>query len=98
MVIAIYDSRQENNNPFASRIFEGGWTPGTQREHSFDRKDDQHTGVCSVFLSKVTRIGGQSISFGVIPKYWYKESASSPEGFVIRGNITLFFPLSWITN
>ena len=79
-------------NPFVSRTFEGGWTMGTQLEHTFDHENDQETGVWSVFVSKVTRIGGQSVSFGLAPKYWYKDSAGSPEDLAIRGNITLLFP------
>lgn len=48
-------------NPFISRTFRGGWTLGTQLEHTFDHENDQDTGVLSVFLSKVTRVGGQSV-------------------------------------
>lgn len=79
-------------NPFISKGFEGGWTLGTQLEHTFDHENDQDTGVWSVFLSKVIRIGGQNMSLGLTPKYWYKDSVGSPEGFAIRANITLLFP------
>ena len=79
-------------NPFISRGFEGGWTLGTQLEHTFDHENDQDTGVWSVFLSKVIRIGKQNMSFGIAPKYWYEDSAGSPEGFAIRANMTLLFP------
>jgi len=79
-------------NPFISRTFEGGWTLGTQLEHTFDQENDQDTGQWSVFLSKITRIGRQSVSFGITPKYWYKDAAASPEGFAIRANMTLLFP------
>ena len=79
-------------NPFISRTFEGGWTLGTQLEHTFDHENDRDTGVWAVFLSKVTRIGGQSVSFGLSPKYWYKDSAGSPEGLALRFNATLLFP------
>lgn len=79
-------------NPFISNQFGRGWTLGTQLEHTFDHENDQDTGVWSVFLSKVTRIGKQDISIGLIPKYWYKDSTGSPEGFAIRFNVTLLFP------
>ena len=79
-------------NPFISTRFEGGWTLGTQLEHTIDHENDQDTGQVSVFLSKVTRIGNQMASIGVIPRYWYKDSTSSPEGFGIRLNLTLLFP------
>ena len=79
-------------NPFISRRFEGGWTLGTQLEHTFDHENDQDTGQCSVFLSKVTQIGGQMVSFTVAPRYWYETSASSPEGLGIRFAVTLLFP------
>ena len=79
-------------NPFISRTFEGGWTMGTQLEHTFDHENDQDTGQWSVFLSKVTRIGKQNVSFGIVPRYWYKDTATSPEGFGIRASITLLFP------
>lgn len=79
-------------NPFLSTRFEGGWTLGTQLEHTLDHENDADTGQVSVFLSKVTQVGPQMVSFGVIPKYWYKDSASSPEGFALRLNVTLLFP------
>ena len=79
-------------NPFISRGFKGGWTLGTQLEHTFDHENNQDTGVWSVFLSKVTRIGDQNVSFGISPKYWYKDSAGTPKGFAIRANMTLLFP------
>ena len=79
-------------NPFLSRQLPGGWTLGTQLEHTFDHENDQDTGVLSCFLSKVTRIGDQTMSIGITPKYWYEDSAGSPEGFAIRANITLLFP------
>lgn len=79
-------------NPFVSRVFHGGWTLGTQLEHTFDHENDQDTGVWSVFLSKVTQIGGQLVSFGVVPKYWYETTQSSPEGFAIRASVVFLFP------
>jgi len=63
-----------------------------QFEHTFDHENDQDTGVCSVFLSKVTQIGSHLVSFGVVPKYWYEDSASSPEGFGIRASVVFLFP------
>ena len=79
-------------NPFVSTRFKGGWTIGTQLEHTFEHENNLDTGVASVFLSKVTKIGDQMVSFGVSPKYWYEDTASSPEGFGIRLNMTLLFP------
>jgi hypothetical protein len=79
-------------NPFVSRGFEGGWTLGTQLEHTFDHENDQETGQWSVFLSKITRIGKQNVSLGIVPRYWYKDTATSPEGFGLRASITLLFP------
>ena len=79
-------------NPFISRGFEGGWTVGTQLDHTIDNENDQDTGVWSVFVSKVFRIGNQDMSISLSPKYWYEDSNSSPEGFGIRANIILLFP------
>lgn len=79
-------------NPFISRRFKGGWTLGTQLEHTFDYENDQDTGVWSVFISKIINIGEQPMSIGLIPKYMYKDSTGSPEGFAIRVNVTLLFP------
>ena len=79
-------------NPFISRQFPGGWTLGTQLEHTFDHENDQDTGQWSVFLSKVMRIGDQMVSFGIVPRYWCEDSASSPEGFGIRFSAVLLFP------
>ncbi|WP_197740567.1 hypothetical protein [Desulfosarcina widdelii] len=79
-------------NPFVSRVFHGGWTLGLQLEHTIDHENDQDTGQCSMFLSKVTQIGGQMFSFTVVPKYWYEDSASSPEGFGFRFSVSVLFP------
>lgn len=79
-------------NPFISTRFEGGWTLGTQLEHTLDYENDLDSGVISVFLSKVFSIGGQNFSVGVIPKYWYQDSSVSPEGFAFRVNVTFIFP------
>lgn len=79
-------------NPFLSRTFEGGWSIGTQLEHTFDNENGQDIGQVSVFFSKVTRIAGQNVSFGVVPRYWYKTSAGSPEGAAIRFSVVLLFP------
>ena len=79
-------------NPFISRRFEGGWTLGTQLEHTFDHENDQDTGQWAVFLSRVVRIGGQNVSFTISPKYWYEDSTGSPEGFGIRFGVTFLFP------
>lgn len=79
-------------NPFVSRQLPGGWTLGTQLEHTFDHKNNADTGVLSCFLSKVTRIGGQTVSLGITPKYWYEDTATSPEGFGLRAAVTLLFP------
>ena len=79
-------------NPFISKQSGRGWTLGTQLEHTFDHENDQDTGVWSVFLSKVISIGEQNMSLGLAPKYWYKDSTGSPEGFAIRFNVTLLFP------
>ncbi len=79
-------------NPFISTGFKGGWTLGAQLEHTIDHENDQDTGQCSVFLSKVTRIGNQMVSISFTPRYWYETSASSPEGLALRINIALLFP------
>lgn len=79
-------------NPFLSKQLPGGWTIGTQLEHTFDHENDLDTGVISCFLSKVTRIGDQTVSVGVTPKYWYEDTPSSPEGFGVRAAVTLLFP------
>ena len=79
-------------NPFLSRQFSGGWTLGTQLEHTFDHENDLDTGVVSCFVSKVTKIGGQMVSVGVTPKYWHEDTPSSPEGFGARLAVTFLFP------
>jgi hypothetical protein len=79
-------------NPFFSRVFHGGWTLGLQLEHTIDHENDQDTGQCSVFLSKVQQVGSQMFSFTIVPKYWYEDSASSPEGFGFRFSVSILFP------
>ena len=79
-------------NPFLSRVFQGGWTLGMQLEHTFDHENEQDSGQCSVFLSKVTQIRSQRVSFGIVPRYWYQESDSGPEGFGVRATVVFLFP------
>ena len=78
-------------NPFISRRCEGGWTLGTQIERTVDYENDQDTGVWSVFLSRVFRLGEQSLSVSLKPKYWHEDSAASPEGWTFRCNVTFLF-------
>lgn len=79
-------------NPFLSRRFPGAWTLGGQLEHTLDHENDHDTGQCSVFLSKVTQIGGQAVNFNISPKYWYQDTATSPEGFAFRVTLSFLFP------
>lgn len=79
-------------NPFVSRVFPGGLTVGAQLEHTLDHKGAQDTGQCMVFVSKVTKIGDQMCSFTLGPRYWYKDSSSSPEGLGFRFTAVLLFP------
>ena len=86
------DISQTFINPFVSRQFAGGVTVGTQVEHTFDHKNNQDTGQWSLFFSKVTRMGGQNVSFSLAPKYWYQTTNGSPKGFALRGGVSLIFP------
>lgn len=79
-------------NPFVSRIFPGGWTVGAQLEHTVDHENDQDSGQAMVFVSKVAQIGNQMMSFTFGPRYWYEDSASSPEGFGLRFVCVFLFP------
>ena len=86
------DISQTYINPFISTQLPGGWTLGAQAEHTFDHENDISTGQTSVFISKVTQIGGQMVSFGFAPRYWYKDTPAGPKGLAVRANVTLLFP------
>ncbi len=94
--VAGSDSRADISStfvqPFLSRRFQGGWTLGAQLEHTFDHENDQDSGHGSIFLSKVTQIGKQNVSFSFSPRYWYETSPGSPEGFAARIVAVLLFP------
>jgi hypothetical protein len=86
------DVSQTFVQPFVSRQFGEGWTLGTQLEHILEHENNADSGQMAVFLSKVVQIGSQTVSFGIVPKYWYETSDGSPEGFAVRVPITLVFP------
>ncbi|WP_226962132.1 transporter [Sulfurimonas marina] len=78
-------------NPVVSKNIPGGWTLGVQLEHTFDLKNEEDTGVSSAFISKVTQINGQTLSFSLVPKYWYKTTDNSAKGFGLRGSVVFIF-------
>ena len=79
-------------NPFISRVFDGGWTLGLQAEHTLEHENNHDSGSASVFISKIVPLNGQLVSFGLVPRYWYKHSANSPEGFSLRMTMVFLFP------
>lgn len=79
-------------NPVVSKNIPGGWTFGVQLEHTFDLESDHDSGVGSAFISKVTQISGQTLSFSLVPKYWYETTDNSPKGFALRGSVVFIFP------
>lgn len=79
-------------NPFIAKGIGNGWTLGGQLEHTLDHKNDQDTGVMTLYASKVTSIGDQMVSFTVGPRYWYEDTDSSPEGFGLRAVMVFLFP------
>ncbi len=89
------DNRADVSNtflqPFLAKQFKGGRTLTFNSESTYDWENEQWTVPINVMYSKVTKIGGQMISFaGGIRGY-----ADSPEGgpeWGVRFVVTLLYP------
>jgi hypothetical protein len=61
-------------------------------ESTYDWKAEQWAIPINVLISKVVKIGKQTISFGAGVRYWAESADSGPEGFGARAVFTMLFP------
>lgn len=78
--------------PFVSFGTPKAWTFALNAESTYDWDNEQWSIPVNVFVSKVTKVGGQLVSLGGGLRYWADGPASGPEGLGIRLVCTLLFP------
>lgn len=78
--------------PFVSYTTKTAWTFTLNTESTYDWKREQWSVPLNAVVSKVTKIGGQLVSFAVGVRYWAEGPDSGPHGFGARFVITLLFP------
>jgi hypothetical protein len=61
-------------------------------ESTYDWESDQWSVPIILVVTKVTKLGGQMISFGGGVRYWAESPDNGPEGWGARLVFTLLFP------
>jgi hypothetical protein len=75
--------------PFITQNFAGGWGISLSSEMSSEWKTNTTTGALILMGLKVTKIGGQNMSFALGPKYYFGNSYKPDFG--IRASVTFVF-------
>ncbi len=78
--------------PFLSYTTTTAWNFTLNTESTYDWEDDQWSAPVNLAASKVTRLGGQLVSFGGGLRYWVEAPDAAPEGLGFRFIATLLFP------
>jgi len=78
--------------PFVSYTTPAAWTFSGNVESTYDWEGEQWTIPLNLVASKVTKVGGQLVSFGAGVRYWVDAPAAGPEGVGVRFVMTLLFP------
>lgn len=90
------DDRDDINatflQPFLSYTTPTAWSFTLQTESTYDWENEQWSIPIGGFISKVTNIGGQAVSFVGGLRYWADGPDSGPEGFGLRFVVTFLFP------
>jgi hypothetical protein len=63
-----------------------------QTESTYDWEREEWSVPLGFFVSKVTRIVGQTVSLQAGPRYYAESADNGPEGWGFRINIALLFP------
>ena len=77
--------------PFLAKQFPGGRTLTLNSESTYDWKGESWTVPVNLVYSKVTRIGGQMVSFAGGARYYVESPGEGPE-WGLRFVVTLLFP------
>ena len=78
--------------PFMTRTWPGGWSITATADSTYDWKDDQWTIPLGVFGNKVTKVGGQTVQFGLGPRYYLDSGSGGPHDWGFRAVVVLLFP------
>jgi len=78
--------------PFLSYTTPAAWTFTLMTESTYDWENEQWSVPILGLVSKVTRIGGQTVSFGGGVRYWAEGADGGPHGWGGRLVVTLLFP------
>lgn len=77
--------------PFLAKAFKGGRTLTVNFESSYDFEGEQWVVPLNVVYSKVTKIGGQMVSFAGGARYYVETPAGGPD-WGLRFVVTLLYP------
>jgi hypothetical protein len=78
--------------PFISYTTPDAYTFTINTEATYDWKSDEWSVPVNVIASKLTRIGGQAVSFGIGARYYVESTPGGPEGWGARFTTTFLFP------
>jgi hypothetical protein len=78
--------------PFVTYTTPTAWSVALQAESTYDWESEHWNIPLGLFVSKVTRIGGQTLSLQAGPRYYAESTDNGPEGWGFRMNLTLLFP------
>lgn len=78
--------------PFLSHTTPTAWTYSLNTESTYDWDADQWSIPVNANVSKVTKLGNQTVSVGGGLRYWLDSPAGGPEGLGFRLTFTLLLP------
>lgn len=78
--------------PFLTYTTPTAWSFALQMESTYDWEGEEWNVPLGLFVSKVTRIAGQTVSLQAGPRYYAEHTDNGPEGWGFRINIALLFP------
>jgi hypothetical protein len=78
--------------PFVSYTTPTAWSFSLNTESTYDWEYEQWAVPINASVSKVTKVGGQLMSFGAGVRYWADGPEGGPHGWGFRLIVTLLFP------
>lgn len=90
------DNRSDINStllqPFLSYTTREAWSFALSTESTRDWEAEQWAVPINATVSKVIRVGGQTLSISGGVRYWAASAETGPEGFGLRAQVTFLFP------
>lgn len=78
--------------PFLTYTTANAWTFGLNTESTYDWTGGDWSVPVNVTVAKLVKLGEQPVSFTVGARYWAEAPDNGPEGWGVRGVVTLLFP------